>query len=238
MMTTQLGRLMDHRSLPATEARWRLVRWCDQIVVLAVIVLTLALFCTGCAVTESVLARKMPMTPSTSGRAVEMAVVSEPRVVAQDGQQISGLIVQVVLLDANGMSTEADGGIVFSIYADNTSRDQKLEPDHQWKFNNDEFKQAVTHSDTLGTVHNFWLPLKGKLASAKKLQLLSLHTTGSGMQLSQWNQIQLKSPPTMKIEQYTEGDKTEGDESESESHPAEEVVPVEEASVSRVPLKK
>lgn len=238
MMTTRIERLMDDRIPPATESRWRWVWWCDQFVVLAAVIMAFALFCTGCAVTESVLARKIPLTQSATGRAVEMAVVSEPRVVAQDGQQISGLIVQVVLLDANGMSTEADGGVVFSIYADNTSRDQKLEPDHQWKFNNDEFKQAVTHSDTLGTVHNFWLPLKGKLASAKRLQLLSLHTTGSGMQLSQWNQILLKSPPTMKIEQYTEGDKTDGDESEIESPAAEEVVPVEEASASRVPLKK
>ena len=209
-----------------------------KVVLVTVMSMTLGLMASGCTMTELMPTSSFSAYTPASGRPVEMAVVAEPRMVEQTGQQIQGLVVQVVLLDSKGTSTAGEGGITFSVYAEENARDEKVEPDHQWKFTKEELAQSVTQSASLGTVHNFWLPLKGNIVKAKKLQLLTLHTTSAGLQLAQWNQVLLKAPPTMKIEHYTEGEKKADQETDEVDAPSEETVPVEEASMPRRTTKK
>lgn len=139
---------------------------------------------------------------SQAGPAVQLAVIAEPRTVEQNGQKIDGLVVQVILLDQAGRLGPADGGLMFSVYREDGRGSRKVEADHQWKFSAEDVAASQTKVP-LGVLHNFWLPLKGKLAGAKKLELLTAYNTTGGLQLTQWNHV-TSAPKSMSIEKTSD----------------------------------
>jgi muconolactone delta-isomerase len=159
-----------------------------------------AVVCAGCTTTGR-LAAVAPQLEA-AGPPVAMAVIAEPGAADQGGQRVEGLIVQVLLTDMDGRLTRSQGSLAFSVYRDDTGTPVSVEADRRWKFSTEETARSQTAAPK-GVVHNFWLPLNGKLAGARKLQLYTVYTAESGLQLSQKNQIVI-APKSMQIEQRTD----------------------------------
>lgn len=139
----------------------------------------------GCATTDTTTSLK---AATTHGQPVEMAVIAEPRTAQQNGQSILGLVVQVILLDDAGNPRPSEGSMSFSMYIDDAAHAQTVEAGQQWKFSAEEVNQSAA-TIPLGVVHNFWLPLKGPLARAQRVKMLSAYSGPGGHQLTQWNSI-------------------------------------------------
>lgn len=168
---------------------------------------------------------KIPILAGVSdkvGSPVQMGVIAEPRAVEQNGQKVDGLVVQVLLLDAGGRPCRADGGISFSVYREDGVAKSKVEADRQWTFSAEDVSRGQARIP-LGVVHNFWLPLNGRLAGAKKLEMFSAYSAANGVQLTQVNRISMELK-SMKVEKTSDVDglaaKVMASKQEAESPPS------------------
>jgi hypothetical protein len=151
----------------------------------------------GCSTTET-LTRAVKPTEKRSA-IKEFAVVAECDVARVEGKDVPGLVVQVILIDETGKPTDADGELSFALYSENVTPSSKMEPDDRFRFADDQL-QAASAVSSLGTVHNFWVPRRGKLAEASRIQLVSVYRTKDGVSLAQSNFIPSKRPE-IKIEE-------------------------------------
>ncbi len=151
----------------------------------------------GCGTTESL---TRAMKPTEKPVAVkEFAVVAECDVAQVDGKGVPGLVVQVILIDETGKPTAGEGELSFALYSEGASPSSKMEPDDRFQFDGEQLKSATAES-SLGTVHNFWIPRRGKLAEASRIQLVSVYRSTDGVSLAQSNFIPSKRPE-IKIEE-------------------------------------
>jgi hypothetical protein len=138
--------------------------------------------------------------PSESKTITELAVMAECDLAQQDGREIPGLVVQVLLLDESGRPSAADGSMKFSLYRESAGASPRVEPDDQFTFSGEQLRAAAGQS-SLGTVHNFWIPRRGKLLDAPRIQLVSVYRDTSGeVSIAQTNSIPSKRPE-IKIEE-------------------------------------
>jgi hypothetical protein len=160
---------------------------------------------TGCVSTGPLLSGGLfqSLHPSNNSKAIsQLAVVAEADVAEQDGKEIPGMVVQVFLLDGEGIPCSGEGSLVFSLYAENAETSEKMEPDDRFRFSGEEIRQASA-TTTLGTVHNFWLPRRGKLAGASRVQLVSVYKPNEGEALVQTNFV-ANERRKMEIKERTE----------------------------------
>lgn len=159
-----------------------------------------AFVCAGCTTTGR-LAAVAPKLDA-AGPPVAMAVIAEAGAADQNGQRVEGIVVQVLLTDMDGRLTASDGGLAFSVYRDDSGAPGAVEADRRWKFSPEETARSRTAAPK-GVVHNFWLPLNGKLAGARRLQLYTVYTAESGLQLTQKNQV-VVAPKSMQVQRSTD----------------------------------
>lgn len=133
---------------------------------------------------------------------VALAVVAAPKVVQQNGASIPGIVAQAVFMDKAGTALSSDASLYFALYANENAAEGQVEPDVEWRFTADQVRQATALA-TIGTVHNFWLPLKGELAEVGQLRLLTVAKQADGRVLTRWNSVSM-TPPDSRIEHTTE----------------------------------
>ncbi len=168
----------------------------------------------GCGTTESLTRTMKPMEKSSPVK--EFAVVAECDVAQAEGKDVPGLVVQVILIDEKGQPTDADGEVSFALYSENLNPSSKMEPDDRFRFADDQLKAAAGVS-SLGTVHNFWIPRRGKLATASRIQLVSVYRSKDGVSLAQSNFIPSKRP-AIKIKEKVDPAMTPTPSTETASH--------------------
>ncbi|MBY0586663.1 hypothetical protein K2X85_05770 [bacterium] len=148
--------------------------------------LATAIVSTGCVSTGSLLQKfdeKSPASPIT-----DLAVVAEADVAKQEGKDVPGLVVQAILMDEQGRPISGDGSLIFSLYAEDAKVTEKMEPDDRFTFTGEQLRQSAVKV-SLGTVHNFWLPKRGKLVNASRVQLVTVYRPTTGEPLAQSNLV-------------------------------------------------
>lgn len=157
---------------------------------------TILLITTGCVPQELVRAARDSAHGSPS---LQLAVIAEVKNVVQSGETIPGVLAQVIFTDENGTVLPFDREIALELYAADSLAPRSVKPSQRWRFTSEQVKQSRT-TLPLGVVHQFWLPLQGKLADVKKFELLTHATTPDGATLSQWNRL-ANQPASMQIEE-------------------------------------
>lgn len=155
-----------------------------------------AILLAGCSATEW-----MTRTTADDGLAA-IAVIAEVKTARQQGQIIPGILAQVIL-PAEPQVADEEASIRFAIYVDRPRDLAQAKPDFEWTYSGDDVARARAHSP-LGTMYTYWLPLKGKLASADRFDMLTIYSAGTERVLTQWNRLQRHRQATTTVEHFTD----------------------------------
>lgn len=179
-------------------ARWKEVDGLDCRLGWAVLLMSGLMGCESTGSFTRAIESTLPAGPVES-----MAVVAECDVAKQGTQEVPGILVQVVLLDAGGKPVAGNGTIAFSLYREVTT-DRQVEPDDQFRYSAEDLAKSASPV-SLGTVHNFWLPRRKGLDKASQLQLVTVYRPAQGEPLAQSNFVSSEKPE-ISITTRREGD--------------------------------